>query len=170
MLKKTLFLLITFILIHHILYSQQNKIRLASSIQIAIGDFSVTHIAGLNADILFVKPDSTKNIRIVYKAGITYFFGKNQITSGYDYKYPGYLNIEAAVGLRKKMTEKINLQLTAGPAIGFYNQSTRFILVSELTADYKLNEKFLLGPLVKLLKETGANALWIAGVKIQRKF
>jgi hypothetical protein len=170
MFKKRLFLFIAFIFIQTFVYCQQNKFRLASSIQIPIGNFFTTHIGGLNVEILFMKPDSLKSTRLIYKAALSYFFGKNQTTSGYDYKYPGYLTIEGGIGIRKGLTEKLNLQLTAGPAIGFYNKSTRFIIVSELTADYSINEKLLLGPLLKLLKETGANALWVTGIKVQRKF
>lgn len=153
---------------------QKTKISVSADINFPLGDFSSTHIAGIGAETIFGKswPDTVKSKKLcfIYKAGLRYFPGEKQKISGFPYRYPGYYFIHAFAGIMYKLSNKINFALSAGPAIGIYNNSTRFTIGADLNISYSVKNNLSLGPVIIMMKESGAEGLWSVGLKGNLRF
>jgi len=149
--------------------SQNGNTGLGLGINIPAGSFSSTHVAGISAEYAPVRHVlgliKQKKWAFTYNGGIAYYFGKKETVSGYRYKYPNYTFIHAFAGVLYQPCKKTALSLTAGPALGIYNGNTRFNTGSKLEATYFINPKLAIGPGLILMKESGADALWSAGLK-----
>jgi hypothetical protein len=144
---------------------------------IPIGSFSTTHIAGVNADFSIskfrfgkmpVKP--VKSLSIAYQLGIAHYIGKKETVSGYNYKYPGYTQLHIYPGLLYNPDKKMNMILSIGPVIGFYNGNTQFNLGSTLSGTYYFRDNIGITPSLLLTKESGANPLMAVSLRTTLAF
>ncbi len=149
--------------------AQETKISITGSIERPLGSFSSTHTLGVQAAVNFVRSSDTSKHHIfqfTFKAGGGYFFGRTVAPADYPYTYPGYTIIYTGAGIRFEPVNRLNGSLTTGPGISFYNKTTRFDWVSNLTLAYDVSEKVSIGPRIQMIKEFGADALWTAGLQV----
>ena len=139
---------------------------------VPLGNFSSTHIIGVATNYSWsdhrfgqmdVKP--VKPFGFIANAGVAYYFGKKETVSGYPYDYPGYIFIHLYGGAVYNPWRKVNISLTAGPALGLYNGHTQFNIGSVLEGSYFLKEKIAITPGIIMMKESGADPLWAASIK-----
>lgn len=137
-----------------------------------VGNFSNTHFWGIGVEFsiskyrygqMAVKPEQA--ISFFYTLGIDYYFGKKETVSNYPYNYPGYTFINLYPGLIYNTDKKINISLTAGPALGIYNGTTQLNIGTTLSGTYYLNEKIGITPSLVLMKESGADPLLVVSLK-----
>ena len=161
--------------------SSKNKIRkneigidISTAIQLPVGNFASTHLIGLG---IGVSPSyhttglfSKVKIAFTYNGGLSYYIGKKETVSSYPYTYPGYLFIHAFAGALLIPSNKIEISLTGGPAIGIYNGNTRFNLGSKMDFNFRLNNKVSVGPGIIFMKEPGADPLWAVSAKVLISF
>ena len=144
-------------------------ISVSAGINIPVSQFSSTHLIGVGIDCspshnLFGIVKS-KKIALTYNGGLSYYFGKKEMVSGYPYDYPGYIFIHAFCGVLYNPVKSGSVSLTAGPALGIYNGNTRFNFGSKLEASYYISKNIGIGPGIILMKEPGATSLWAASFK-----
>jgi hypothetical protein len=160
-------------------YSQKDIGVIASAaVQIPLGDLSSTHSFGISLDVApgyhtykLINRERSKTanwgrMAFTYNGGLTYYFGKNEMVSGYPYKYPGYLFIHGFGGLFINPAKKITASLLAGPALGIYNGNTRFNIGGRLEGNYRIKNMFSAGPMINCMWEPGTRSLWSAGIKL----
>ena len=149
-------------------------ISISLGLNVPIGDFSSTHIAGIAADCsptrFLYGIKSTKKLFFTYNGGIAYYLGKEEAVSGYAYDYPGYLFIHAFGGVLYNPIKNGSITLTAGPALGIYNSNTQFNLGSRLEFSYYISKNIAIGPGIILMKESEANPIWVASFKATLNF
>ncbi len=150
------------------------RIAVSAGVQVPVGDFSSTHVAGLGISITpsyhTVSLFSKLKIAFTYNGGVAYYLGKKETVSGYSYTYPGYFFIHAFAGALFIPSPKISFALTGGPAIGMYDGNTRFNLGGRLDLNYNLSSKLSIGPGILLMKETDTDPLWAAFLKATLSF
>lgn len=150
------------------------RIAVSAGVQVPVGDFASTHVAGLGISVTpsyhTVSLLSKLKIAFTYNGGVAYYLGKKETVSGYSYTYPGYLFIHAFAGAFFIPSPKISFALTGGPAVGMYDGNTRFNLGGRLDLNYNLSSKVSIGPGILLMKETGADPLWAAFLKATLSF
>ncbi len=146
-------------------------------VQLPIGEFSSTHFLGVAAEYTsarqwYGKLQPGKQLLFSYNGGLAYYPGKKETVSSYDYKYPAYLFVHAFGGISyaPRLKRKLNINLTAGPALGFYNGNTQFNLGAKLDGYYFVSKRTSIGPNIILMKESGADAIWSLGFKVTRLF
>jgi hypothetical protein len=142
--------------------SSGKKFSVAAGVKIPVGQFALTHSIGFGAE--FGRSPASQRIKagkidFTYNSGVSFFTGKNEMVSGYDYTYPSYLFFHAFGGLSCKLADNTELSLTAGPALGLYNKTANFNLGSSLRANYFFNTKFGAGAGLLLMKEKKADPL-----------
>ncbi|MGH2552482.1 MAG: hypothetical protein ACRDEB_02130 [Chitinophagaceae bacterium] len=139
-------------------------------ISVPAGDFSSTHFAGLTVEYspasqIIYRKGKKQNFIYTYNGGLKYYFGKKETPGGYLYKYPGYFILYAFGGIRFLPTSKFDMSLTTGPALVFYNGTTRFNIGGILGGRYHINNRFSVSPFIIALKEKNADPLWAFGIK-----
>lgn len=176
--KKSLFLLFFNCFIFLLANSQSNsnnkakkidlRIDVSAALHLPVGSFASTHKLGFGID---VSPSyhtfgllSKVKIAFTYNGGIAYYPGKKETVSGYPFDYPGYFFIHAFAGGLLIPSNKVDVSLTAGPALGIYDGNARFNLGSRLGMNYHL-KKILVGPGIIIMKEKGTDPLWAAFAK-----
>jgi hypothetical protein len=154
---------------------KQSSISLGANLP--LGNFSSTHISGIATNYSWsnhrfgrmdVKP--VKPFGFTANTGVAYYFGKKEIVSSYQYKYPGYIFIHTYAGTIYNGWRKANISLTAGPALGIYNGNTQFHIGSILEGSYFINEKIAITPGIHFMKESGVDPLWSASLKATMAF
>lgn len=149
-------------------------IAVSAGVQLPIGNFASTHIAGLGISVspsYYKVPLFTKTkIAFTYNGGAAYYLGKKETVSGYSYTYPGYFFIHAFAGALLIASPKMSFALTGGPAIGKYDGNTQFNIGSRLELNYHLNNTLSVGPGILFMKEAGSSPLWAAALKVTRSF
>jgi hypothetical protein len=169
--KKILLLFFSVFLFFSVYSQKKGGIEMLASagVQMPLGYFSSTHSLGISIDFApgFIVRKLLKNKGIVftYNGGLTYYLGKGETVSGYQYKYPGYFFIHAFGGLLYGAGEKITASLLTGPSLGIYNGDTRFNIGGRLEGSYHIKGKFSTGPMINLMWEPGTNVLFAAGIK-----
>lgn len=145
-------------------------VDISAGVHIPAGRFAHTHIGGIgvnavarNRDFAFYKQNK---LCFTWNGGVAYYLGKKETVSGYAYKYPGYLFIDAKAGLMYSPYKRTVISLTAGPAIGRYNGITRFNIAAQLDGEYYFNTKWAVSPGFMMMKESGAGPLWAASLKV----
>jgi hypothetical protein len=153
---------------------QEKGIGVSVGVNKPIGTFSSTHFIGMAVEVApsghsfgLIK---ARKFAFTYNGGFAYYFGKKETISSYPYKYPGYSFIHGFAGLRYTPFLNTGISLTAGPALGIYNGTTRFTIGSKLDASYFINSKIALGPGIVLMKEPGAAALWSLAIRGSIRF
>jgi hypothetical protein len=142
--------------------SEKNKFSVTAGVSIPVGQFANTHSLGFGA--VFGRAPVYKNnqpvkFNFTYNGGVSFFTGKNEKVSGYEYRYPSYLFFHAFAGLSYNLSSTANLSLTAGPGLGLYNKTSSFNLGSTLIGNYFFSDKFGIGTGLLLMKESKANPL-----------
>lgn len=160
---------------------KENTHAVSLGLHIPLGEFSETHFGGITAEYSSARRWSGKvsinprKFRFSYNGGVAYYFGKEETVSGYDYKYPGYFFIHGFVGLlyvpgKVSSKRKIDIKLTAGPALGIYNGNTAFNMGAKFEGTYFVTHNIAIGPGIMLMKETKTDAIWSAFLKVSRLF
>lgn len=143
-------------------------------INIPVGDFSSTHIIGIGVEYSPLRHTfqltKLKHLAFTFNGGVAYYLGKKETVSGYRYKYPGYIFINAFGGLLYNPVKKVSITLTAGPALRIYNGLIRFNTGSKFELSYFINDKIAIGPGIIFMKESGTNPLWAAALKTTMAF
>ena len=158
-------------------------IDVSAAIRLPFGNFNSTHFIGVGIELSpsypTVRLESKIKIAFTYNGGIAYYPGKKETVSGYQYTYPGYIFLHAFAGVLfipskngglTFPSQKIEISLTGGPALGIYNGNTRFNLGSKMELNYHLNDKLSIGPGIIFMKESGAGPLWAASLKVTMAF
>ncbi len=142
-----------------------------------LGNFSSTHLIGMEANHSWsehrfggmdIKP--VKPLGFTSNAGFAYYFGKKENISGYTYDYHRYIFIHAFAGAIYNPWRRGNIILTAGPGLGIYNGNTQFNIGSCLEGSYYIKEKIAITPGINFMKESGADPLWAASLKVTLTF
>lgn len=182
--KKNILTLIppVFFLLHGLAQTSAIKKPVPESIDIAvsvavnlpIADFSSTHFIGMAVEVAPARHIfgliRARKFAFTYNGGFAYYLGKKETVSGYPYKYPGYSFIHAFAGLLYNPVVKTSITLTAGPALGIYNGTTRFMIGSKLEASYSVNSEITVGPGIVMMKESGSEPLWAPSLKATMAF
>ncbi|MDZ4795382.1 MAG: hypothetical protein SGI83_13965 [Bacteroidota bacterium] len=154
--------------------SPGKDIAVSFGVNLPIGNFSSTHFIGMAVDVSPARHTfgltRVRKFIFTYNGGFAYYLGKKETVSGSPYKYPGYSFMHAFAGLLYNPIVKTSISLTAGPAIGIYNSTTRFTIGSKLAASYFVNSKIAVGPGIVIMKEFGSDPLWVVSVKATRRF
>ena len=144
------------------------------AVHLPVGDFSKTHFGGISLEAARVRYQAINyrlyKLHFTYEGGVAYYFGKKETVSGYPYKYPGYFFIHGFAGGYWVPRQRIGLALTAGPGLGIYNGNTRFAIGAKLDGTFLIDQKHGVGPRIMLMKESGVDAIWTAGVKFTKLF
>ncbi len=147
---------------------------LSIGINIPVGNFSNTHLIGIDADYSPARHRfglfKLNHIAFTYSGGGSFYFGKKETVSGYPYKYPGYIFIYGLAGLLYNPARNFSFILYAGPGLGIYHGHKRFTIGSKLEMNYDIGEKFSMGPGIFMMKEPAANPLWSATLKTTMRF
>jgi hypothetical protein len=149
----------------------------AFGINIPVGEFSKTHIAGIGLDYSWshhrfgnLKVLPKKLIGFTAKGGIAYYFGKKETVAGYDYRYGGYLYLHAFGGAIYNPCKKGNITLTIGPTLGIYKGSADVGFGVNLGGSYSLTDKIALRPEIIFLNHHEAAALWVVTMRAVYSF
>jgi hypothetical protein len=173
LLLSSLFLVVAYSQPPQLKYVEEKAQAVSLTIQVPVGSFSSTHFGGITAQYensrrwYAIKYKMKKQFRFAYNGGISFYAGKNETVSGYDYHYPAYWLVHAQAGLCYLPAKKIDLKLTTGPGLGIYNGTTRFTWGARLEGIYFLETgiDIGIGPSIHMMKEPGADALWTVGLK-----
>lgn len=145
---------------------------LATGFSMPVGNFTSTHYAGISAIYLRShhrfgindKKNKTK-YGFIYGAGMTHYLGKKEGTGNTAYQYAPFTLATASVGTIMNPVNKINLLLTAGPGLGFYNGRRDFYLQAGFSASYYLSYKFAITPGILLMKKKGTDGILAIALK-----
>jgi hypothetical protein len=142
-------------------------------INVPVGDFFSTHLAGLGADyawshqrfgLLTRKP--AKSIGFTANGGIDYYFGKHDDISPAGYHFPAFIYTHAYAGAIYNPSVKTNICLSAGPAVGIYNNYAEFWWGIKLEGSYYFNQNISITPGIALMKQSIADPLIVASIKV----
>lgn len=123
--------------------SKNNECELSAGIAFPVGVFAETHFAGATVQLaytdhrfgkLFTLPK--KKIGYVFNSGFSHYVGRKETVSGHDFNYGGYFIFHTYAGGIYNAGRKINISLTAGPALGLYQKNLRFNIGSNLSGTY----------------------------------
>lgn len=149
----------------------KKKNSVSLGINMPVGDFASTHSMGVAADYSPARHwfgiINQKKIAFTCNGGVAYYFGRKETVSAYPYNYPGYFFIHAFPGVLYNPVKNGSIILTAGPALGIYNGNTQFNIGSKLEANYYITSNIAIGPGIMLMKESGADAIWAASLKVK---
>lgn len=157
--------------------SKNNEWELSAGSAFPVSGFAETHFTGAAVQIaytdhrfgkLFTLPK--KKIGYVFNSGFSHYFGRKETVSGHDFKYGGYFIFHTYAGGIFNAGRKININLTAGPALGLYQKNLRFNIGSDLSGTYYFNRKWGATAALQFLNETGARPLWSAALKASYAF
>ncbi|MBI5857301.1 MAG: hypothetical protein HZB42_06590 [Sphingobacteriales bacterium] len=149
-----------------------NMHAVGTGINLPIGNFSLTHSVGVAAEYSWshyrfgkmdVKP--VKPFGLIANSGIAYYPGKKEAAGNYPYKYPAYTFLHLFGGVMYNPWNKGLINFSLGPALGMYNGINRFNIGAKLDGTYFFNEKFGISPVLIMMKEQGADALWLIAIK-----
>jgi hypothetical protein len=144
----------------------------AFCINIPVGEFFKTHFAGISLDYSWshhrfgnLKVLPKKIIGFTANGGIAYYFGKEEMVAGHDYRYSGYLYLHAFGGAIYNPCKKGSITLTTGPTLGIYKAIADVGFGINIGGSYSLTDKIGLGPEMIFLKHHEAAALWVCAVR-----
>lgn len=151
--------------------------NLSAGAAIPAGLFAETHFAGagITADYSnkrFGQADSTikKKLDYIISSGLSHYFGRTEKISGYPYTYRGYLIFHTYGGVIYNAGKKVNIHLTAGPALSHYNKTIRFNIGSDIGGSFYFSKKWGISPGLLMIAEPGAAMLIAGSVKVSRSF
>lgn len=185
--KKTVFIMLAGIFASNTILAQadtsrtnytKDKSNAASfGINIPIGEFSETHLAGISLNYSWshhrfgkLNKLPKKLIGFTASGGIDYYFGKKETVAGYDFRYGGYTNLYAFGGAIYNPCKKGNISLTTGPAMSIYKDNAEIGFGVIINGNYYFNDRIAITPGVLYLKFAEANALWVASLKATYNF
>ena len=150
---------------------QKSNFFASGAINIPLGDFSTSHWIGIGAEVFSIKYDcdtgKQKMVSITYKAGASYYFaGQRQVVNRYSYDYPSFFYTYASAGILFRPYQRLNVAVTAGPALSVYKKISRFNIAGGIDASYFIHCNMSVGPTLFMIKETGADPLWALGLKL----
>ncbi|MBL7740548.1 MAG: hypothetical protein JNK14_15120 [Chitinophagaceae bacterium] len=158
----------------------------AASIQVPIGTFAASHIAGIGSQYswsryrfghLTAKP--SKAIGFTADGGIDYYLGKKITEAGYSFRFGNYLYLHSFAGImynpgkvskQNEYLNMINLRLTAGPTLGLYKRNADVGYGVRLCGSYYLMEKIAITPGMMFRKHALASTLWSAILHVSYNF
>jgi hypothetical protein len=182
MYEKTFLILITALFVSIKLLAQSDTSRLqnytngksnaaAFGINIPIGEFSKTHIAGISLSYSWshhrfgnLKALPKKIIGLTANGGADYYFGKKETVAGYNYRYGGYVYLHAFGGAVYNPCKKGSITLTGGPTMGIYKGNADFGFGVNLGGSYYLTNRIIVLPGIIFLKHNKAAALWVGAI------
>lgn len=174
---QKILLFFLFFIIHFSKTHAQANNSVSPGVNIPIGEFAQTHIAGISADYSWSRHRlgelnnlPGKAIGFIADGGIDYYLGKKETVAGYEFKYGGYLYLHTFAGGIYNLTKKMNVSLTAGPTLGFHKGHTDFGFGVNWRASYYFSEKIAITPGLIYMKHKEANALWSISIKATDTF
>jgi hypothetical protein len=143
------------------------KWNITASGQLPAGIFNETHFPGLSAGIeysknRFGKTDSLpeKKWGLLLGSRFDYYLGRKEITSGYSFTYANYSVLHFSGGIIYNPVKAVNIRLSAGPAVSYYQKKLRFNTSSALFASWYFSPNWGISPGLLMITETGARPLW----------
>lgn len=137
-----------------------------------IGVFSETHFTGASVRMDYYpgRPDSSKqSVRKkwgwVLSSGVAYFPGRKRTVSGYPFRYGNYGIWHTSGGILYQPIRKMRISLTAGPALSYYRKDFRFNIGAESGISWYWNPRWGAGTTIVCWKESGADLLWMIGLR-----
>ncbi len=171
--KKVVFILIIGLIITRYSVAQTDPNQVAKShagsigLNIPVGEFAKTHFIGVGlgyawSDHRFgpMKNLPAKWIGFTADAGVGYYFGKNETTAGYDYRYSNYFDLHAFGGIIYNPVKKANVAFSAGPIMNLYKGNADFGFGAKWNASYYIKSRLAIRPGVLYSKYKEAAALW----------
>jgi hypothetical protein len=157
------------------------KQHLASfTLHVPLGNFGTSHIAGAGLSYswshhrygrMYVR---RSGIGLTANGGVDYYLGKKIEEARQDFRYGGYIYLNAQAGIIVNPVKKGNISLTAGPTMGIYKGNADFGWGVNLFGAYLLpgilENNIMIGPGVTYKKHARADALWTAAVRISYCF
>ncbi len=146
--------------------------NLSAGINFPMGDFSETHRLGIGIDYSFtnhhfgsmdVKP--RRPLAFILNAGADHYQGKKETIGGNQFKYPSYTYLHVFGGAFYQTGHKTNLALSIGPSVGLYSGNIQMGFGVNLDASYYLKKNIAITPLIRLMKISRADPLWIGAVR-----
>lgn len=136
-------------------------------VSLPIGDFSSTHFLGINAEFSIcnqrfgkLKKASAKKLALLASGGSEFFLGKKEKVVTSSYKYPAYIVPYINGGIILNPFKEFSFSFITGPALAFYNSTTRFNLRGALQGSYFIAEKITAGFRLSMIKESISEPLW----------
>ena len=112
-----------------------------------------------------MKKKQSKPLGFIAEGGVNYYFGKNEIVSGYQYDYNNFTYIHTYGGIIYNFCNRGNLNVTAGPALGIEGGSISFWWGINLGGACYINEKIAITPGFILMEGPGSDPLFSCSIK-----
>jgi hypothetical protein len=145
---------------------------ITAGISLPIGRFSSSHTIGFAIDYYRSRNHfgaaAGEVIKLSYllNGGANYFLGKKEkITNTTTYTYPAFTSLYATGGILYVPIERSSVGFTLGPAINFYNKTSRFAIASKLEVNYFISNAAGISISMMMNKETKADPFWSASAK-----
>jgi hypothetical protein len=145
-------------------FGKSNAISFSATLP--VGVFQRSHFAGAGLSYSWSQhrfgwPASPgKWIGLTLQGGADYYFGKKVKTAGYDFRYGGYIDMQALAGIIYNPWANIHFTLIAGPTLSVYKNNTEAGLGINLSSSYALKKNIAVGPAILYRKQSNADALW----------
>lgn len=148
-----------------------------AGVTIPVGEFSKTHIAGINLGYSwshhrfgYLEALPKKIIGLTADGAIDYYFGRKEKVAGYNYHYGGYLYLRAFGGIIYNPFTKGNISLTTGPTMGIYKSTAAIGFGLKLEGSYYLTNSIAIMPAIIFLKHNNTAALWVVAMQAGYSF
>lgn len=153
------------------------KNAVAAGIAIPLHNFSNTHFGGAavqysisNYRFGILKKKPLHILGLTANAGAACFFGKKEKIVSFDYRYPAYIHFHIHGGVMYNAGKKVNIQLTAGPGLSLYNETTRFTIGTGLEGNYFLNTRIAVTAGFAVMKESISDPLYSGSLRASYVF
>ena len=149
---------------------------LSAALLVPFGNFSETHFGGIGLQYTWAGKKAAagrvrkKVFRFTANGGVSAYLGREEKIVSASYTYPIFLFVHSYAGIGWRPLNRINIDLTAGPALGIYNGTVEFNLGAKLESSYNISRNFSAGPSLQLIKEKGSDPLWAGSLFLQYHF
>ena len=163
--------------ITHKLEANGNSNCLSTGIDIPFGKFSSTHRIGFGLNYSWshhrygdMNEIPLKLLGFTFNSGADHYTGKKENTGYIRYTYNDYTYLHTYAGIIYNPSKKINISLTAGPALGLYAGHSQFNLGVNLSGSYYLTKNIAITPAIMLMKESDSDPLSTSIVRVVYSF
>lgn len=181
--KKYFFLLSLSLLVYVVTLAQTDSLKasgksnaVAVGLFIPIDVFARSHVAGGGIDYSWSRhrfgldASVTKRIGFMLNSGINFYIGKKTTTAGYDFRYGNYIDLHATAGALYNPFSKVNISLTAGPALSIYKKNIRGAIGVILLGNYYLSRHIAIGPGIVFKKYSNTTIRWAGTIRASYVF
>jgi hypothetical protein len=145
---------------------------ISAGIGIPFSEFSSTHSIGFGIDYSWsnhryglINEITVNPVGFTVNVGADYYFGKKETIGPYNYNYSNYTYLHTYGGIIYNPCNKVNISLTAGPALGIYSGHSQFNFGVDLKGSYYLNKNISITPAISFMKESKSDPLWAMAIQ-----